>query len=183
MLAGRARQSVQGSGVTTSYTTSATSTYSLSNARYVSSKVATDLRQLQRYYGSPSDKEIADYAEEIAVLAYHGYVKNVIYGFKRGADWILTLEYTAVNGTLTADDRAGGVYRYADISGAAFHSFMNRTSSWWALNDAGRDEVNKSLPFARTPGTAPGYTGGQHTFDRTYSAQGGGFTRSSYRPL
>ncbi|XVQ86419.1 hypothetical protein ACQP2K_03000 [Microbispora siamensis] len=169
--------------MTISYTTSTTNTFSLSNARYVASKVATDLRQLQRYYGRPSDNEIMDYAEEIAVLAYHSYVEKVIYGFKRGNNWILTLEYNAMNGTLTADDRAGGVYRYADVSGAAFHSYLNRTTSWWALSDAGRDEINELLPFTRTPGAAPGYTGGHHTFDRTYSANGTGFTRSSYRPL
>jgi hypothetical protein len=50
VLAGRARRPVQGVGVTNSYTRSATDTFSLSNARYVASKVATDLRQLQRYY-------------------------------------------------------------------------------------------------------------------------------------
>lgn len=166
-----------------SYTLSGTETFSLSSARYVASKVATDLRQLQRYYGRPSDAEITDYAVEAAVLAYHGYVAKVIYGFKRGSRWILTLEYTAVNGTLTEDDRAGGVYRHADVSGAAFHSYMTRTSSWWQLTDAGRDEINKSLPFTRTPGEAPGYAGGHHTFDRTYSAHGTGFTRSTYRPL
>lgn len=169
--------------MTTSYTVSATETFSESAARYVASKVATDLRQLQRYYGSPSDTEIADYAKEIAVLAEHGHVKNVIYGFKRGSNWILTLEYTAVNGTLTTDDRAGGIYRYANVTGTSFHSYMNRTQSWWDLTTQGRDEINKKLPFTRTPGQAPGYTGGHHTFDRTYSAQGTGFTRSSYRPL
>jgi hypothetical protein len=168
--------------VTTPYARSATDTFSLSSARYVASKVAADLRQLQRYYGRPSDSDIADYAEEVAILAHHGYIEKVIYGFKRGPHWILTLEYAAVNGTLTADDRAGGVYRYADVAGATFHSYLNRTWSWWMLTEGGRAEINKSLPFTRTAGEAPGYTGGHHTFDRTYSAQGTGFTRSSYQP-
>jgi len=169
--------------VTISYTQSNTETFSLSSAKYVASKVATDLRQLQRYYGKPSDTAITGYAVEAAILAYRGYIEKVIYGFMRGGSWILTLEYTAVNGMLTADDRAGGVYRYADTTGAVFHSSMTRTPSWWALTDAGRDEVNKSLPFTRTIAQAPGYTGGHHTVDRTYSAHGTGFTRSSYRPL
>jgi hypothetical protein len=168
--------------VTVSYTRSETESFSLSNAKYVASKVATDLRQLQRFYGKPSDTEISDYALEAAVLAYRGYVQKVIYGFKRGTYWILTLEYTAVNGTLTADDRAGGVYRHADISGAVFHSYLIRTSAWWNLSPAERDGINESLPITRTSGTAPGYTGGYHTVDRTYSAHGTGFTRSSYRP-
>jgi hypothetical protein len=88
-----------------------------------------------------------------------------------------------VNGTLTSDDRAGGIYRHADVTGAGFHSYLNRTHSWWALTDADRKEINESLPFIRIPGDAPGYAGGHHTFDRTYSAQGTGFNRSSYRPL
>jgi hypothetical protein len=60
---------------------------------------------------------------------------------------------------------------------------MERTWSWCALSDIDRAEVNRSLPFTRTPGSAPGYTGGHHTFDRTYSAHGTGFSRSSYQPL
>jgi HORMA domain-containing protein len=169
--------------VTTSFTRSATATFSLSSARYVASKIATDLCQLRRYYGTPTDTQIAEYAEEAAILTYHGYVEKVIYGFQRGPSWILTLEYTVVNGTLTTDDRAGGVYRRADVAGAVFHSYMNRTPAWRSLTDADRNEINKTLPFTRTPADAPGYIGGHHTFDRTYSAQGAGFTRSSYRPL
>ncbi|MGW0103558.1 HORMA-1 domain-containing protein, partial [Nocardia sp. NPDC003354] len=41
--------------MTVSYSHSASNTFSLSSARYVASKVATDLRQMQRYYGRPSD--------------------------------------------------------------------------------------------------------------------------------
>ena len=47
----------------------------------------------------------------------------------------------------------------------------------------GPASTQESLPFTRTPGEAPGYAGGHHTFDRTYSAHGTGFTRSTYRPL
>ena len=169
--------------MTVSYTTSATESFSLSSARYVASKVAADLRQVQRYYGKPNDTDIANYAEEIAVLAYHGYVEKVIYGFKRNDKWILTLEYVAVNGTLTTDGRAGGIYRDANATGATFSSYLYRATAWWRLTEAGRNEIDKSLPFTRTPAEASGYTGGYHTSDRTYSAQGTGFTRSTYRPL
>jgi Bacterial HORMA domain family 1 len=145
-------------------------------------KIATDLRQLQRYYNKPTDTEITDYAVEAAILAYHGYVEKVIYGFMRNEDWILTLEYSYANGTLTADDRAGGVHRYADITGTVFDSYLYYSPSWSFATDARREEIKKSLPITRTPATAPGYTGGYHTSDRTYSAHGTGFTRSSYRP-
>lgn len=174
--------------VSYSSTRTATATFSRSAARYVASKIATDLRQLQRWYGRPSDVDIDNYAEEIAILGYgdgseHGsYVDKVIYGFKRNGDWLLTLEYVFVDGMLASDDRAGGIYRYADVSGAAFHSYLMPSSSWWALSEADRAAINTSLPFTRTPGDAPGYTGGYHISDRTYSREGTGFTRSTYRP-
>ena len=169
--------------MTTSYTRAETATFSLASARYVASKVATDLRQLQRHYGRPSDQEITDYATEAAVLAYRRYLEKVIYGFRRGNDWILTLEYTAVDGTLTADDRAGGVYRRADVSGAVFYSFLYRTAAWWQLTDRERDDINDTVPIRRVSGTDPGYVGGQRVVDRAYSAHGTGLQRSSYHPL
>lgn len=169
--------------MTTSYTRADTSTFSLASARYVASKVATDLRQLQRYYAHPSDQEITDYATEAAVLAYHRCLEKVIYGFRRGDDWILTLEYTAVDGTLTADDRAGGVYRHADIAGATFDSYLYRTGAWWQLTDTERDDINESVPIHRVSGINFGYVGGYRTIDRAYSTNGTGFQRSSYRPL
>ena len=45
-------------------TSTSTSSYTVTNARYLSSKVAADLRQLQRLYGAPSDAMIGEYLEE-----------------------------------------------------------------------------------------------------------------------
>jgi hypothetical protein len=169
--------------VTITSTLTGSETLSVASARYVVSKIATDLSQMQRYYGKPSDAEIIDYAAEAVALARGGYVDKVIYGFQRNGAWVLTLEYMFVNGTLTGDDRAGGVYRRADVTGTFFTSFLSYSSNWSNLDAATRDAIEKSLPISRTTGAAPGYSGGFHTTDRTYSAQGTGFTRSSYRPL
>jgi hypothetical protein len=169
--------------MTTSYTRSESETYTLASAKYVASKIATDLRQVQRYYGRPSDTDIADYALEAALLSHGRYVDKVIYGFQRNGDWILSLEYTSVNGTLVADDRAGGIYRYANTDGTVFTSFLYYSWKWSQLTGTDRDEFTELLPFTRTNAPAPGYTGGYHTSDRTYSAHGTGFTRSTYRPL
>lgn len=175
--------------MTSSYTLAATATFSRSAARYVASKIATDLRQLQRWYDRPSEVQIDQYAEEIAILGYGNdsengsYVDKVIYGFRRNGAWLLTLEYVFVNGMLTTDDRAGGVYRSADVTDADFHSYLTYSSTWRALSEADRAAINKSLPFTRIPGDALGYTGGYHISDRTYSREGTGFTRSTYRPL
>ncbi|MGH3436431.1 MAG: hypothetical protein ACRDRN_08170 [Sciscionella sp.] len=171
--------------MTTSYTRSESEseTYSLANAKYVASKIATDLRQVQRYYGRPSDTDIADYALEAALLSHRGYVDKVIYGFQRNRNWILALEYTSVNGTLVADDRAGGIYRHAKTDGTVFTSYLYYSWAWSQLTGTDRDDFIELLPFIRTSASAPGYTGGYLTSDRTYSAHGTGFTRSTYRPL
>ncbi|WP_425300740.1 hypothetical protein [Nocardia wallacei] len=80
---------------------------------------------------------------------------------------------------LTTDDRAGGVYRYADVDGASFGSYLHYAPAWSLLPT----QIKDTLPFVRQGANAPGYTGGYHTSDRTYSAQNTGFTRNSYRPL
>jgi hypothetical protein len=169
--------------MTTSYTRSASNTYSLASARYVASKIATDLRQVQRYYGQPSDADIADYALEAALLSHGGYVDKAIYGFQRAGKWILALEYTNVNGTLVTDDRAGGIYRHADTSGTVFSSFLYYSWKWSQLTGTDLADFTDLLPINRTTAPAPGYTGGYHASDRTYSAHGTGFTRSTYRPI
>jgi hypothetical protein len=41
--------------MSSSYTTTDTESFTLVHARYIASKVATDLKRFQRFYGSPSD--------------------------------------------------------------------------------------------------------------------------------
>ncbi len=166
-----------------SYTRSANESYSLAMARYSVSKITTDLKQVQRYYRKPSDSEIEDYREEAVALARHGYIKKVIYGFQRNGSWIFTLEYTAEYGTLVGDDRAGGVYRYANVDGADFTSYLWRSQKWWDLTQSERDDVEETFRLKRIGATAPSYTGGYLSADRTYSSQGTGFNRGMYRPL
>ena len=44
-----------------SYTTTATNTFTVTHARHMAAKVATDLKRMQRFYGSPSDGRINEY--------------------------------------------------------------------------------------------------------------------------
>ena len=41
-----------------SYTVAETQTFSVTHARHMAAKVATDLRRMQRFYGYPSDADI-----------------------------------------------------------------------------------------------------------------------------
>ena len=70
------------------YTTSTTASFTMTHAKYLSSKVAADLKRMQRFYGSPSDAWIADYEAELASLLKHGYLASVTYGYKRDGNFI-----------------------------------------------------------------------------------------------
>lgn len=79
-----------------SFTLTETSTFTITNARHMAAKVATDLKRLQRLYGKPYDHDITNYEIEVIELLKGGYLKNVTYGFRRDGDWIEpTLRYNA----------------------------------------------------------------------------------------
>ena len=69
-----------------SNTFTTTETFTVTHARHLASKVATDLKRIQRFYGEPSDKWINDYEDELVTLLKGGYVETVTYGFQRGGE-------------------------------------------------------------------------------------------------
>lgn len=165
------------------HTTTATTTYTLSKAKYVVSKVQTDLRQFQRWYGEPSDKMIDAYHDELVILSAGGYVDRVKYGFKRNGRWVLTIEYEfRYDGTLVGDDRGGGVRQPFDRNGATFGSYLYWSSAWDRLTAAERDAIRKTLPFQRSHAEEAPYAAGRRVADRTYSVDGSGASRTMYIP-
>jgi hypothetical protein len=169
--------------VTYSDTATTTSTYTLSNAKYVASKVQTDLRQFQRWYGEPSDGWITAYRDELVILSAGGYVDQVKYGFVRGGSWILTIEYRfRYDGALVGDDRAGGLWHAANLDGASFTSYLYWSSTWSRLTEVQRAEVRGTLPFSRaSTGEAP-YAAGRYASNRTYAVDGSGASRKMFVP-
>jgi Bacterial HORMA domain family 1 len=110
--------------MSTSYTFSETTTFTLTHAKYMASKFASDLKRLQRFYGSPSDSEIAEYETEVIELLKEGYFGILTVGFRRNGQWIEpALRYTArdLAGMTSNDDDPGRVRPGADISGASFY--------------------------------------------------------------
>ena len=49
-----------------SFTTTETNAFTITHANYLASKVAADLKRMQRFYGSPSNAMIEKYKKEIA---------------------------------------------------------------------------------------------------------------------
>jgi hypothetical protein len=168
-------------------TFTATNTFTITHARYVTSKVAADLRQLQLFYGKPSSDAIDAYAEEAALLLRDGYLERVDYGFQTrssylGDQWVLLLRYRARNGVLT-DDHAGRVPPRVDVSGTRFASFLSYSSKFLSLSPSERARVEAELPISRSAGNEAGFVSGSWGGDRTYSSNSNGLGRSVFRPL
>ncbi len=160
-----------------------TTTFTVTHARHIAAKVATDLKRMQRFYGSPSDAKIAEFEAEATEMLKAGYLETVTYGFKKDGSFIEpTLRYTArdLAGGSANDDDPGRVRTGADIGGASFYSYMTYTSAWFQLTEAQRTAFERGLPFSRSGAPEPGITG-YLANDRTYSSGGRALDRATVR--
>jgi hypothetical protein len=171
------------STMTDSFTLTESQTFTITHARHMAAKVATDLKRMQRLYGSPSDTHIAELESEITEFLKEGYLGTVTYGYRRDANWIEpALRYTAreLAGSAANDDDPGRVRPGANVTGAAFHSYMSYSVAWTVLPDTDKDAFRKRLPFTRTGAPEPGVNG-YLSEDRTYSSGGRALNRASVR--
>jgi hypothetical protein len=169
--------------MTTSYTQTETATFTVTHAKHMAAKVASDLKRMQRFYGSPSDDKISLFEAEITELIRCGYLSEVTYGFQRDGNWIEpALRYTArdLMGMSSSDDDPGRISPRADITGATFYSFLTYNSAWFDLSEADRTAVQNRIPLKRSTAAEPGING-YLSNDRIYSAGGRSLNRSSVR--
>lgn len=169
--------------MSSSYTSSESQSFTITHARKIAVKVATDLKRLQRFYGQPSDGVIEDFEEEVVQLLKSGYLKKVSYGFKKNGDWIepsLHYEATEMGGLNSEDDDPGRIRPGVDTSGASFYSYLIHTNKWWNLTTEERDAFTEGLPFKRGGASEPGING-YLSQDKTYSAGGKSVLRSTVK--
>lgn len=157
-------------------------TFTITHAKHLAAKVATDLKRLQRFYSYPTDSEIEEYEAEVIHFLKNGYLKEVTYGFKKDSKWIEpTLKYTAKElANSGIDDDPGKVRPGADVSGASFYSFMSYTQAYFNISSDEREEFGKGLPFKRTGADYPN-TDGYFSNDRSYNSGGKGLDRSTLK--
>lgn len=168
--------------MTYTYSLTRTTTFTLTSARYITSKVVADLRRMKYYYGRPPESKIDDYYKELSMMLAHGFVKAVEYGFERNDNRIVSLHYTVLfDGTLI-DGRAGRVYSRADTTEANWFSYMWYSDRWLNLIPEQRENFRNQLPIRRTSGSEPGREYGYWVQDRSYSCDGGGTQRRTFRP-
>jgi hypothetical protein len=157
-------------------------TFTITHARKLASKVATDLKRMQRFYLAPDDERIDRLESEIVVLLKSGALGTLTYGFQRDGDWIKpTLRYTARELAEDGlDDDPGRVEPRCNIVGASFYSYLTYSTAWDRLTQAEKDAITRQLPFKRTGAPEPGVDG--YFFDdRSYSSGGRGLSRATVR--
>jgi hypothetical protein len=167
--------------VTNTYTK--TSTFTITHARHLSSKVAADMHLCAQYYGLPSEESIRKFAEELAQYINEGYIEEYEFGYQKNNQRVVSWRYRVdENGLLTADDRSGKVVPYVDVTGAVFFNFLTPNSRYYQLTQAERSRFKGSLPIQRTDGQPPSDGSGFWTSDRNYYSGGRGLNRQTFQP-
>jgi hypothetical protein len=157
-------------------TFTATTTSTITNARHVASKVATDLKRMQRLFGLgiPTDEWIGALEKEAIMLLDSGYLKQVSYGFISNVSgkWLYAVKYEAHYGQLSGGgDDPGGILP-GDASNSHFNSFLFYSPEWQKLPHDEQQKFKDKLPFQRFSGVEPGIEGGGSWVydDRRYSS-------------
>jgi len=167
-----------------SYAATLARTFTISHARYVTSKIAADLDLMRGYYGWPSVQETTAYAEEAAILLAGRYLQSVEYGFERQGKVIFALKYIAQSdGSLQCDDRPGRVPSGIDMSGASRYSYLRYSDSFFRLRADQRANIKASLRVNRSDGREPETGNGYWEQSRGYSSNGEGVVRNIFKPL
>ncbi|MBP7720973.1 MAG: hypothetical protein KA155_00400 [Alphaproteobacteria bacterium] len=164
-------------------TRTASESFTLTQAKYLASKVTSDMWRCKQLYNRPTENEINDYGTELALMLRDGYVSSYEFGFQKGGERILSWQYSVdSSGNLNAaDDRPGGVISGIDVSAASFFNQMTWSSKWTQLSQEEKDRVYNNLPFKRGVGAGPKEGLGYWQEDRSYSSSGVSLTRKTFR--
>lgn len=159
-----------------------TRSWTITTARYVTSKIAADLDLMRSHYGWPSSQAVTDFAEEAALLLAKRCLGTVEYGAKIGGVVVFALRYTArPDGTLSIDDRPGRVPSDLDLTRASFYSWLTHSDEWRKLGATEQALIESSSPIQRSAGPEPVIGYGSWSGQRSYSSNGEGVDRQTFR--
>ena len=164
------------------FTTTSTSTFTIADAKYLASRIASDLTQIRLYYGHITEKKVQDFAVEAAILLKFGLLRSVKYGFRISDDWVYYVSYYVNNlGQLEASNNApGDIDPTVDITGASWYSHLI-TRDNPDLSDEQVAAIEQDLPIQRGTGAEPNSDNGILNNDRSYYRNGIGLARSQYK--
>jgi hypothetical protein len=145
-----------------------TNTFTITNAKYLGSKIAADLYQMQQFYGKPSIVDINNYVDEAVTLMKDGYLQSVDYGFKKNGIWIFALSYE-ISSSGSVDNNPGRVSLGANITGATWGSYLRTSTKFNNLSASEQQKIKDSITVKRS-GAADPQSGTSSSFDRSYSS-------------
>ncbi len=157
--------------------------FTITEARYIAAKIATDLNLLHALYSNPSIERAAQFAEEVALYLNARYLSSVEYGFKKDGVVVLSLKYTVrADGSLVTDDRPGKIPSNLDRNGLVFYSYLRQSMNYYLLAEPVRNSFLATLPFQRTAGEEPKLSAnGNWENTLSYSKNGEGVQRGVFR--
>lgn len=160
-----------------------TSSFTITDARYIGAKIGADLRLLNGYYGRPTLGKIDDYVEEVALLLKDGYLNNVSYGFRDAStnEWKLRLRYTATAGGQLLNSPIGKLPATATVSGLNFYTYLIHSSTFLNLTPDQQAKVEATLPVSRNGAEEPTALWGSTISGHSYSRNGVGVNRDLYQ--
>lgn len=159
--------------------------FTLTQAKYLASKVTADMRRCQQLYGEPTDERINNLGTELSILLRDGYLKSFEFGYVRKADdeRVLTWRYEVdSSGSLTSNDRPGRIISGINISGSTLRTYLNKSSVWYALSEQQQTAIEALLPIKRE--ACAEYKSGLGTWqkDLCYSSTGVAMVRETFKP-
>lgn len=163
-----------------SYSQTRTTSFTITDARYVGAKIGADLRIMNSLYGKPMLTSIPHYVEEAALLLKDGYLNTVDFGFKSCDEWKLRLRYTATIGGQLTDSRPGKFPTSAAVAGLPFYSYLTYSAKFDLLSAEDRRAVKAALPVDRVGADEPTTSNGTSTSGHGYGRNGAGVSRDVY---
>jgi hypothetical protein len=158
-------------------------TWSLTYAKYLASKVTSDMWRCSQCYGLPAQDQINNYGTELALLLLDGYMAAYEFGFQKNNQRVISWRYTVdSSGSIATDDRPGKVVSGANIAEASFFNQLTYSNAWYNLSQDERIWVENTLPIQRVTKDGPNDGHGYWQQDRTYSSNGVAMPRSTFRP-
>jgi len=166
--------------MTSSRTT--TSSFTITEARYVGAKVGADLRLIHNLHGRPALADIDNYVEEVALLLRDGHLGTVDYGFMDSStrDWKLRLRYTATVGGQLLDSRPGGLPTTGNFTAYSFYSYLIYSTKFNGLSAPQQAGLKQGLPITRVGADEPATGAGTTSSGNGYGRNGAGVNRDIY---
>lgn len=160
----------------------ATSSFTITEARYVGAKVGADLRLINNLHGRPALADIDNYVEEVALLLRDGHLGTVDYGFMDSStrDWKLRLRYTATVGGQLLDSRPGGLPMTGNFAAYSFYSYLTYSTKFNGLSSTEQAGIKRALPITRVGADEPTTGSGSTSSGNGYGRNGVGVNRDIY---